>query len=89
MSSASDTMEMFDSVCTREPQIVIGSSIGAWMALQVAIHRPQRVKVSDLHMSLVACACSLHLVLPEKCAGLGTRSSCSGHHGILVAQAEL
>lgn len=36
---------MLDEICGKEKQVVVGSSIGAWIALHVALQRPQQVKV--------------------------------------------
>jgi pimeloyl-ACP methyl ester carboxylesterase len=38
-----DALTIFDQL-TEGPQIVIGSSMGGWMALMVALKRPERVK---------------------------------------------
>lgn len=39
-----DSITMLDSVCGKEKQVLVGSSIGAWLALHIALQRPHRVK---------------------------------------------
>ena len=42
-----DTTDILDYVCKPEPQILIGASIGAWIAIMAAMARPNRVRVSQ------------------------------------------
>lgn len=39
-----NALQILDDICGEEPQVVVGSSMGAWIALHLALQRPQRVK---------------------------------------------
>ena len=43
---------MLDQVTGQEPQVVVGSSMGGWIALHLALQRPHLVKV---HSADTAC----------------------------------
>lgn len=60
-----DTLEVIDRITTSEV-IVVGSSMGGWIALLVALRRPQRVK----GLLLIACAADMTRYYPERLEGL-------------------
>ena len=53
-----DTLQVIDNVALPGQHIIVGSSIGAWIALKAAAARRERIKVSSQQAARAHCWCS-------------------------------
>ncbi len=61
-----DTLAIIDHVATSQSIVLVGSSMGGWLALLAALARPQRVK----GLLLIACAADMTRYYPARLEGL-------------------
>ena len=61
-----DTQAIIDEIAQNQKVVVVGSSMGGWIALHVALSRPSRVQ----GLILIACAVDMTKFYPERVQGL-------------------
>lgn len=60
-----DALSIIDSVCENRDIVLVGSSMGGWLALLAAQRRPERVR----GLLLIACAVDMTASYPERLEG--------------------
>lgn len=61
-----DTLAIIDRVATSQKVLLVGSSMGGWLALNAALQRPDRIA----GLVLLACAADMTRYYPPRLAGL-------------------
>ncbi len=69
-----DTLAIIDKVAVQEKVVLVGSSMGGWLALLAALARPQRVS----GLLLIACAADMTRYYPERLAGRSVETDSKG-----------